>query len=57
MLHNLGRDLGGYAWFTFQGQHDLSALFGLPRVFSGIILLPARAIIILAFNLIVCLLS
>jgi hypothetical protein len=56
MLHNFGRDFGGYAWFTFQGQHDLSALFGLPRVFSGIILLPARAIMILALSLIVCLL-
>jgi hypothetical protein len=57
VLHNLGRDLDGYAWFTFQGQHDLSALFGLPRVFSGIILLPARAIMVLALNLIVCLFS
>jgi hypothetical protein len=56
VLHNLGRDLGGYAWFTFQGQHDLSAFFGLPRVFSGIILLPAKAIMILALSLIVCLL-
>jgi hypothetical protein len=55
VLHNLGRDLGGYAWFIFQGQHDLSALFGLPRVFSGIILLPAKAIMVLALNLIVCL--
>jgi hypothetical protein len=57
MLHNFGRDFGGYAWFTFQGQHDLSAFFGLPRVFSGIILFPARAIMVLALNLIVCLFS
>jgi hypothetical protein len=57
MLHNLGRDLGGYAWFASQGQHDLSTLFGLPRVFSDIILLPARAIMVLALNLIVCLFS
>jgi hypothetical protein len=56
MFHNLGRDLGGYAWFIFQDQHDLSAFFGLPRVFSGIILLPARAIMVLALSLIVCLL-
>jgi hypothetical protein len=57
MLHNFGRDFDGYAWFTSQGQHDLSAFFGLLRVFSGIILLPARAIMIFALNLIVCLLS
>jgi hypothetical protein len=54
VLHNFGRDFGGYAWFIFQGQHDLSALFGLPRVFSGIILLSARAIMVLALSLIVC---
>jgi hypothetical protein len=57
VLHNFGRDFGGYAWFTSQGQHDLSAFFGLPRVFSGIILLPAKAIMVLALSLIVCLLS
>jgi hypothetical protein len=57
MLHNLGRDFDGYAWFISQGQHDLSALFGLPRVFSSIILFPARAIMVLALSLIVCLLS
>jgi hypothetical protein len=57
VLHNFGRDLGGYAWFISQGQHDLSALFGLPRMFSGIILLPAKAIMVLALNLIVCLFS
>jgi hypothetical protein len=57
MLHNLGRDFDGYNWFTFQSQHDLSTLFGLPRMFSDIILLPVRAIMVLALNLIVCLLS
>jgi hypothetical protein len=57
MLHNFGRDFGEYAWFTFQGQHDFSALFGFPRVFSDIILLSARAIMVLALSLIVCLLS
>jgi hypothetical protein len=57
VLYNFGRDFGGYAWFTSQGQHDFSALFGLPRVFSGIILFPARAIMVLALNLIVCLFS
>jgi hypothetical protein len=57
VLHNFGRDFGGYAWFISQGQHDLSAFFGLPRVFSGIILLPAKAIMVLALNLIVCLFS
>jgi hypothetical protein len=57
VLHNLGRDLGGSAWFTSQGQHDLSTLFGLPRVSSDIILLSARAIMVLALNLIICLLS
>jgi hypothetical protein len=57
MLHNFGRNLGGFAWFTSQGQHDLSTLFGLPRVSSDIILLPARAIMVFALNLIICLLS
>jgi hypothetical protein len=57
MLHNFGRDLGGYAWFTSQGQHDLSAFFGLLRVFSGIILFPAKAIMVLALSLIICLFS
>jgi hypothetical protein len=57
VFHNFGRNFGGYAWFTSQGQHDLSALFGLPRVFSGIILLPAKAIMVFALSLIVCLLS
>jgi hypothetical protein len=56
MLHNFGRDLSGYAWFFSQGQHDLSTFFGLPRVFSDIILFPAKAIMVLALNLIVCLL-
>jgi hypothetical protein len=56
VLHNFGRDFGGYAWFISQGQHDLSILFGLLRVFSDIILLPARAIMVLALSLIVCLL-
>jgi hypothetical protein len=55
MFYNFGRDLGGYAWFTSQGQHDLSAFFRLPRVFSGIILFLARAIMVLALSLIVCL--
>jgi hypothetical protein len=57
MFHNFGRDLGEYAWFAFQGQHDFSTFFGLPRMFSDIILLPAKAIMVLALNLIVCLLS
>jgi hypothetical protein len=57
MLYNFGRDFDGYVWFTFQGQHDLSILFGLPRMFSDIILLSAKAIMILALSLIVCLLS
>jgi hypothetical protein len=56
VFHNLGRDFGGYAWFTSQGQHDLSALFRLPRVFSDIILLPAKAIMVLALSLIIFLL-
>jgi hypothetical protein len=57
MLYNFGRDFSGYAWFISQGQHDLSTFFGLPRMFSDIILLPARAIMVLALSLIVCLLS
>jgi hypothetical protein len=56
MFHNFGRNFGGFAWFVFQGQHDFSILFGLPQVFSDIILLPARAIMVLALNLIICLL-
>jgi hypothetical protein len=57
MLHNLERDFGGFAWFISQGQHDLSTFFGLPRVSSDIILLPAKAIMIFALSLIICLLS
>jgi hypothetical protein len=57
MFYNVGRDFSGYAWFIFQGQHDFSILFRLPRVFSDIILHSAKAIMVLALNLIVCLLS